>query len=60
MWSKNADSKVFEAMNIFRDAKDPAEAKKQIDELLGKDPKQRKIFFQKYQNIQKMSETGAL
>jgi len=60
MWSKNADSKVFEAMNIFRDAKDPAEAKKQIDELLGKDPKQRKIFFQKYQNIQKMYETGAL
>jgi hypothetical protein len=60
MWSKNADSKVFEAINIYRDAKDPAEAKKQIDELLGKDQKQRKIFFQKYQNIQKMFETGAL
>lgn len=60
MWSKNADSKVFEAMNIYRDAKDPNEAKKQIDELLGKDQKQRKIFFQKYQNIQKMYETGAL
>ena len=59
-WSKNADSKVFEAMNIYRDAKDPKEAKTQIDELLGKDPKQRKIFFQKYQNIQKMFETGAL
>jgi hypothetical protein len=60
MWSKNADSKVFEAMNIYRDAKDPAEAKKQIDELLGKDTKQRKIFFQKYQNIQKLYENGAL
>ena len=59
-WSKNADSKVFEAMNIYRDAKDPKEAKTQIDELLGKDPKQRKIFFQKYQNIQKLFETGTL
>ena len=59
-WSKNADSKVFEAINIYRDAKEPGEAKKQIDELLGKDQKQRKIFFQKYQNIQKMYETGAL
>lgn len=59
-WSKNADSKVFEAMNIYRDAKDPKEAKTQIDELLGKDPKQRKIFFQKYQNIQKLFENGTL
>ena len=59
-WSKNADSKVFEAMNIYRDAKDPKEAKAQIDELLGKNPKQRKIFFQKYQNIQKLFENGTL
>ena len=47
-------------MNIYRDAKDPKEAKTQIDELLGKDPKQRKIFFQKYQNIQKLFENGTL
>lgn len=60
MWAKNADSKVFEAMNIFRDEKDPEIAKKKIDELLGKDPKQRKIFFQKYQNIQKLVQNGTL
>jgi hypothetical protein len=47
-------------MNIYRDAKDPKEAKTQINELLGKDSKQRKIFFQKYQNIKKLFENGTL
>lgn len=60
MWSKNADSKVFEAMNIFRDEKDPAKAKQMIDDLFGNDAKQRKIYFQKYQNIQKLVKDGTL
>ena len=60
MWAKNADSKVFEAMNIFRDEKDPAKAKELIDNLFGNDPKQRKIYFQKYQNIQKLVKDGTL
>lgn len=60
MWSKNADSKVFEAMNIYRDEKDPAKAKQMIDKLLGDDKKQRKIFFQKYQNIQTLIKNGTL
>lgn len=60
MWSKNADSKVFEAMNIFRDEKDPAQAKKLIDDLFGDNAKQRKIYFQKYQNIQKLIKDGTL
>jgi len=60
MWSKNADSKVFEAMNIFRDEKDPAKAKQMIDDLFGSDTKQRKIYFQKYQNIQKLVKDGTL
>lgn len=60
MWSKNADSKIFEAMNIYRDEKDPAKAKEMIDKLLGDDKKQRKIFFQKYQNIQTLIKNGTL
>jgi hypothetical protein len=59
-WAKNADSKIFQAMNIFDDAKDPREAKKQIDALLGNDSRQRKIFFYKYNNIQKLIENGSL
>ena len=59
-WAKNADSKIFQAMNIYDDAKDPREAKKQIDLLLGNDSRQRKIFFHKYNNIQKLIENGSL
>jgi len=59
-WAKNADSKIFQAMNIYDDAKDPREAKTQIDALLGNDSRQRKIFFHKYNNIQKLIENGSL
>ena len=34
MWSKNADSKVFEAINIFNSVKEPEKRKKAIDDLL--------------------------
>jgi hypothetical protein len=47
-------------MNIFRDEKDPAKAKQMIDDLFGNDAKQRKIYFQKYQNIQKLVKDGTL
>jgi hypothetical protein len=61
MWSKNADSKVFEIMNIAKDSDLSAEEKKKVvDSLLGKDPEQRKIFNQKYQNILKLQQTGTL
>ena len=78
-WNANADSKVFEAMNIYNAISDPEKRKEQIDLLLGKKPerdkyktnaefeaaetfyqKKRKGFFDKYQNIKKLSETGSL
>jgi len=59
-WNANADSKVFEAMNIYNAISDPAKRKEQIDKLLGNDEKKRKEFFDKYQNIKKLSETGSL
>jgi len=59
-WNANADSKVFEAMNIYNAISDPAKRKEQIDKLLGSDEKKRKEFFDKYQNIQKLSKTGSL
>ena len=60
MWSSNADSKVFEAMTIYQNVKDPQKAKQEIDKLLGSDPEQRKIFFNKYNNIKKLTDTGEL
>jgi hypothetical protein len=59
-WSKNADSKVFEAMSIFENVKDPEKRKAEIDKLLGSNPEQRQQFFQKYNNIKKLTETGEL
>jgi hypothetical protein len=78
-WNANADTRIFEAINIYNTTADPEKRKEQIDTLLGKKPerdkyktnaefeaantfyeKKRKGFFDKYQNIQKLSKTGSL
>jgi len=59
-WNANAENKVFEAMNIYKAISDPVKRKAQIDKLLGSDAGQRKEFYDKYQNIKKLSETGSL
>jgi hypothetical protein len=60
LWSSNADSKVFEAMAVFENVTDPAKRKAEIDKLLGNNPEQRQQFFQKYNNIKKLTATGEL
>jgi len=62
MWSKNADTKIFEVINIAKDPALNAEAKaKEVDKLLGpKDSPARKEYNQKYLNIMKMTQTGTL
>jgi hypothetical protein len=59
-WNANAESKVFEAMNIYNAIKDPKKRETQINNLLGDDPDIRQEFFDKYNNIQKLSKTGSL
>jgi hypothetical protein len=60
-WSKNADSKIFELINVAKDQELSASEKKKIaDSLMGKDSKQRAIFNEKYQNILKLQQTGSL
>lgn len=59
-WSNNADSKVFEAMSIFENVKDPEKRKVEIDKLLGSNPDKREEFFRKYNNIKKLTATGEL
>lgn len=61
MWSKNADAKIFQAMNIFKDPKMSKEEKvKARDELLGTDKNQLKIFNEQYNNVKKLEQTGTL
>jgi hypothetical protein len=60
LWSANADSKVFEAITIFENVKDKAERNKAINELFGSNPQARQQYFQKYNNIKKLTETGEL
>lgn len=60
MWSSNADSKVFEAISIFDAVKDPQKRKEEIDKLLGNNPEKRQEFYQKYNNIKKLTQTGEL
>lgn len=58
-WQSNADTRIFQAMNIMRDVKDPAERAKEIDKLFGTNPADRKRYFEQYQRIKRMVETGA-
>ena len=58
-WNANADSKIFEAMNITRDITDPAKLKIELNRLFP-NPNEYQDFLKKYRNIKKLSETGSL
>lgn len=61
MWSSNADSRIFEIMNIARDVKDANKRKELTDKLLGDmDETQRKDLYRKYNNLIKLTNTGDL
>jgi hypothetical protein len=61
MWAANADSRIFEMMNIARDVKDPNQRQALTDKLLGgMDQTQREQLVQKYQNLLKLTKTGDL
>jgi hypothetical protein len=60
LWASNADSKVFEAISIFQNVSDPKKRAEEINNLFGNDPKLRQHYFEKYNNIKKLTETGEL
>jgi len=61
MWSSNADSRIFEIMNIARDVKDANKRKELTDKLLGDmNEDQRKDLYRKYNNLIKLTNTGDL
>jgi len=60
-WQKNARSEIFELYNIFNDPDlTQAEKEKARDRLLPKSTKERKIFQERWNNIQKLEQTGSL
>jgi hypothetical protein len=61
MWSSNADSRIFELMNIARDVKDEKTRMAMSNKLLsGLNDEQRQQLTKQYQNILKLSKTGEL
>jgi len=61
MWSKNADPKIFQVMNIVSDPNMSSQEKASArDKLLGKDEKVLKQFNEKYMNVKKLEQTGSL
>jgi hypothetical protein len=58
-WSRNSDSKVFEAINLSKEITDPKEREKEYNKLFP-NPSDRKEFLDKYRNLKKLSETGRL
>jgi hypothetical protein len=61
MWAANADSRIFEMMNIARDVKDPIKRQEMANKLLENlDQTQLDQFEQKYKNLLKLTKTGDL
>ena len=61
MWSDNADSKVFQIMNIYRDIEDPKLQEAAAAEIVkDKNESQRKVLTKKFQRIVELTETGDL
>lgn len=75
-WNANADTKVFQAMNIYKEIADPEQRKQAIDKLLDSDSEFKKIadpikreearkkarqeYYNKYNNIKQLTATGGL
>ena len=61
-WSKNADSKIFQIINLAEDSNLTREEKaNQTEKLLGPaGSKERKTAEQKYRNLIKLQQTGSL
>jgi len=61
-WSKNADTKIFQIMNLAEDTHLSKEEKhKETEKLLGPvGSTERKIAEQKYRNLLKLQQTGSL
>jgi hypothetical protein len=60
MWGKNADTRVFQIMNVVDSVKDPKEQKALLGQIYGGDTKELAAGLQKYRNIKKLMADGTL
>ena len=66
LWTKNADSKIFELMNLEEAAQgltgeELNKAKKEMELLIGpKKSEKAKKLYKKYRNIKMLTENGEL
>jgi hypothetical protein len=59
-WNSNADLRVFEAISIVNNIRDPKKQKSALDKILPTNSEELADFQQKYRNIKKLTETGTL
>jgi hypothetical protein len=59
-WNENSDLRVFEAISIVKNIKDPQKQKSALDKILPTNADDLTDFQQKYRNIKKLTETGTL
>lgn len=59
-WNDNADLRVFEAISIVKNIKDPQKQKSALDKILPTNTEDLVEFQEKYRNIKKLTETGTL
>ena len=56
-WNANADSKIFEAINLTKEITDPAQLEKELNKLFPSKASHEE-FLKKYRNLKRLSETG--
>ena len=59
-WAANADQKIFEAMFIQKNERDPKRRQEALNKLLPDDAQELMEFKTKLQNIKRLSDTGRL
>jgi len=59
-WAANADQKIFEAMFIQKNERDPKRRQEALTKLLPNDAQELMEFKTKLQNIKRLSDTGRL
>jgi hypothetical protein len=59
-WAANADQKIFEAMFLQKNERDPKRRSEALDKLLPTDAAELQEFKTKLQNIKRLSDTGRL
>lgn len=59
-WAANADQKIFEAMFLQKNERDPKRQKQELDKILPTSKAELSDFLTKYENIKRLTETGRL